>query len=119
MQSNAINDSLSLILKSPITYLAFVQHNEDNYFLCVGSHSFFIVDSKLDTVKAEVFFAHVQRIILDTSKNKYIFIQLHENRDPNVPIKLILCTENRTALVEQLKSAWKADHMFRLGKIYS
>jgi len=118
MKSNAINEALSLILKSPITYLASVQHKEEHYFLCIGSHSFFIVDSKLETVKAEVFFAHVQRLILDTSKNKYIFLQLHENRDPNVPLKLILSTENRSALVEQIKSAWKADHMFRLGKIY-
>jgi len=116
MHSNAIYDSLSHILHSPVIYIALVRHNNDEYFFCVGNHSFFIIDSQLNNVKAEVFYAHVERIILDTSKDKLLLIQLTDNRDSGVPSKLILDTENRYFLVEQLKSAWKTDYMFRLGK---
>lgn len=119
MRSNAINDSLSRILKSPITYITLVTHNEGKeYFLCIGSHSFFIIDSKLDDIEAEVFYAHVQRVVVDTSKSKLLLIQLSDNRTSNVPGKLILKTENRRALTDQLKAAWKTDYMFRLGKYY-
>src|SRR5688500_7946649 len=113
MHSNAIHDSLSHILKSPITYISLVEHKEKCYFICIGSHSFFIVDFNLDSVQAEVFYAHVQRLVMDTGKHKFLLVQLSDNRDPHVPTKLILATEDRRTLVEQLKSAWKTDLMYR------
>ena len=115
MQSNAIQDSLSHILKSPITYITQVEQNETKFFMCIGSHSFFLIDYSLETSKAEVFYAHIQRLMLDTSRHKLLLIQLSDNRSQEVPTKLILSTENRKTLVEHLKSSWKTDHMFRLG----
>jgi len=115
MHSNAIHDALSQLLKSPITYVTLVEHNNKEYFICIGTHSFFIIDSDLESIKAEVFYAHVQKLVIDTGKYKFLLIQLTDNRDANVPGKMILCTENRKVLVDHIKSAWKTDHMYRLG----
>jgi hypothetical protein len=115
MNSNAIHDALSQLLKSPINYVTQFEQNTELFFICIGNHSFFIIDEKLDSVRAEVFFAHVQKLVIDSSPKKYLLIQLTENRDPKVPSKLVMATENRKAISDHLRSAWKADYMFRLG----
>ena len=119
MNSNAFYDSLSQLLKSPITYVTQFEQNAELYFICIGNHSFFIIDEKLDSVRAEVFYAHVQKIIIDTSPKKYLLLQLTENRDPNVPSKLVIVTENRKTVSDHIRSSWKTDYMYRLGKIGS
>lgn len=115
MNSNAILDALSQILKSPISHISKIQHNRTNYFICVGNHSFFILDEELKENKAEIFYAHLQKMIIDTGKYRLLMLCLSEGREKHVPPKMILACENRKILADHLRAAWKTDHMFRLG----
>jgi hypothetical protein len=117
MNSNAILDALSHLLKSPISHISEIQHNNTYYFICVGNHSFFIIEHNLKTVKAEIFYAHLQKLVVDTGKHKFLMLCLGEGKEKHVPPKMIIATENRKALAEHLRAAWKTDHMYRLGII--
>lgn len=115
MISNPIYQSFSQLLRCPINHIALVGQNNVQYYFCLGRHSFIIINQGLTDIINEVFYAHIVKIILDMSNRFFVEIQLSENRDPNLPAKLVIETEDRKSLVDWITTSYKTDHMFRMG----
>ena len=115
MRSNAIFEALGQCLKSPIYYIVQVNHNGEEYFVALSKHSMFFIESKLEEVKTEIFYAHIIRILLDPDNVCFLQIQFSDNRDENIPAKMNLATEERKQFTDWLRVCWKTDYMFRIG----
>jgi hypothetical protein len=117
MKANAIFQAFAQVLKSPIYFVCAADHNGVEYYIALSKHSLFIVDAQLNEVKAEVFYAHLSRVVLDPNKGSYIQLQLSDNREEHLPSKMNLAIEDRKQFSDWLRVNWKTDYMFRLGKV--
>lgn len=113
--SQAVLIALSEIVQTPLNFVCLIEQGGNEYFMCLARHSFFLLDETLRSVRAEVFYAHIDKVIIDISKPNLIQLALIETRPPNVPMKLDLMTADKQVLLDSLKSSWKTDYMYRKG----
>lgn len=63
--SVSLLEGLQTITNEKISFLCKVYHNTTPYFLCLARHSMLFLDKKVHSIKAEVYYASIERILLD------------------------------------------------------
>jgi hypothetical protein len=115
--SESLMEALKELLKCPISFVCVVRLQEEDYFFCLGRHSFFFLDKELSKIVCEIYLAHIETVLVETRHLSALQFQLSENRDSSIPAKINVFSDDRRLLITHLTAAWKTDHMFRKGKI--
>lgn len=115
--SESLMHGLSHIVRCPISFVCVINFKENDYFFCLGQHSFFLIKESLAEYECEIYLAHIETVFIDDYK--YNLLQLHfsDNRDNKIPAKMNILTDDRPLLVNHLSSSWKTDYMYRRGRI--
>lgn len=89
-------------------------------FLGLGKHGLYFLQKNLNAILegGEVYYAYVEKCVVDTNSATDICIVLNDNR-PSVweSERLFIRSENRTLLVRHLHCNWQADFMWRFGRV--
>ena len=115
--SESLMTGLSQVVRCPISFVCVVNFMENEYFFCLGQHSFFLIQKNLEEINCEIFLAHIDYVFMDEYKYNVLQIQFSDNRDNKIPAKMNFIADERKLLLNHLSSAWKTDYMFRRGRI--
>jgi 5-bromo-4-chloroindolyl phosphate hydrolysis protein len=114
--SKSVLMAMGKVVFSELSFVCMIESTK-NYFIALSRHSFFLLTPEKLSYVAEVFYAHIEKVVLDTSTTTLVQIFLSDNREKNLPSTLSLCTDDRRLLVDNLKVMWKTDCMFRLNMV--
>ena len=113
MQSHALLEALKLKLKAPIGYFCQVTHvgiekNNDPFnipiILCLGQHSMFLLDNLMQSLKGEIFYAHIIRIAEQSNSSKDVIrIEINDDRQLGIPAKVTIISSEKVYLLKHLK----------------
>lgn len=100
-----------------IQHLSIVQHNNNKYFIVIGSTSIILVSERFEKLEAKIAFQCIDRLIV-SSKDIYLFqIHLNGKRPQNVPAKMNLHCIERRLLIKFIRFGWKTDYMFKYQEV--
>ena len=63
--SVSLLSGLNEVMTEKISFLCHVHHNKNPYYLCLARHSVIFLNKTVKRVEAEIFYAHIERIIVD------------------------------------------------------
>jgi len=115
--SETLMQGLSHVVRCPLSFVCVINFKENDYFFCLGQHSFFLIKRNLEEIECEIYLAHIETVFIDNYKYNILQIQFSENRDNKIPAKMNLITDDRPLLINHMASSWKTDYMFRKGRI--
>lgn len=121
-------EALKIKLKAPVRYFCQVTHLnlQDNeafqtpIILCLGEHSMFLLDEKMQELLGEVFYAHTIRVVEQNAPKgpeDVMRIEINDDRPKGIPAKITLISSEKTILLKHLRCYWETDYIWRMAKI--
>ena len=107
-------EALSKAVESRVKYVSWITTLEGEFFICLGEHEMFLLNSKFDLVLEGLPYSSILEVLQDTANNM-IQLLLKVQKNSPFPERLSLKSQDPASLLEYMECGWCTDYMYSCG----